>query len=95
MPRKRPQIGVQIVGSRFLRFAIADDRQQVWTGNGWSDRRGDALLYAQMEVVRRMCGPETAQEWRQIGLRKTTPENPRVSKPPARAETTDDKTTLT
>ncbi len=52
MPRKRPQIGVQIVGTRFLRFAIADDRQQVWTGSGWSDRRSDALLYAQTEVVR-------------------------------------------
>lgn len=53
MSRKRPQIGVQIVGIRFLRFVIANDRGQVWTGAGWSDRRADARLYAQVEVVRR------------------------------------------
>jgi len=52
MSRERPQIGVQIVGIRFLRFVIADDRGQVWTGTRWSDRRSDALLYAEVEVVR-------------------------------------------
>jgi hypothetical protein len=53
MPHKRPfQIGVQIVGTRWLRFIIANQRQQVWTGNGWSDRRSDALLYAHVDVVR-------------------------------------------
>ena len=53
MPHKRPsQIGVQIVGTRWLRFIIANERQQVWTGEGWSDRRSDALLYAHVDVVR-------------------------------------------
>jgi Ethanolamine utilization protein EutJ (predicted chaperonin) len=52
MPRERPKIGVQIAGTRFLRFVIANDQQQVWTGLEWSDRRGDALLYAHVEVVR-------------------------------------------
>ena len=53
MPHKRPlQIGVQIVGTRWLRFIIANQRQQVWTGKGWSNRRSDALLYAHVEVVR-------------------------------------------
>ena len=54
MPHKRPssQIGVQIVGTRWLRFIIANQRQQVWTGKGWSERRSDALLYAHVDVVR-------------------------------------------
>jgi hypothetical protein len=52
MPHKRPKIGVQIVGTRWLRFIIANGRQQVWTGNGWSDHRNDALVYAHVEVVR-------------------------------------------
>ena len=52
MPHKRTKIGVQIVGTRWLRFIVANERQQVWTGNGWSDRRSDALLYAQIKVVR-------------------------------------------
>jgi len=53
MPHKRPsQFGVQIVGKRWLRFIIAKQRQQVWTGNGWSDSRSDALLYAHVDVIR-------------------------------------------
>ena len=52
MPRKRLQVGVQIANARWLRLVIANDRQQVWTGRGWSDRRADALLYAHVEVVR-------------------------------------------
>jgi hypothetical protein len=48
----QPKIGVQIVGTRFLRFVIADDRGRVWTGEGWSDRRADARLYAHVEAVR-------------------------------------------
>ncbi len=53
MPRKRPQIGVQIANARWLRFIIANERQQVWTGRGWSDRRSDAMLYALVKAVRR------------------------------------------
>ena len=52
MPHKRTKIGVQIVGTRWLRFIIANERQRVWTGERWSDRRSDALLYAHVEVVR-------------------------------------------
>ncbi len=53
MPHKKSsQLGVQIVGTRWLRFIIANGRKQVWTGHGWSDRRGDALLYAHVDVVR-------------------------------------------
>jgi hypothetical protein len=52
MPRKKSSIGVQIVGTRWLRFIIANERRQVWTGSRWSDRRSDALLYAHVEVVR-------------------------------------------
>jgi hypothetical protein len=52
MPRGRPQVGVHITNARWLRLVIANDRQQVWTGRGWSDRRADALLYAHVEVVR-------------------------------------------
>lgn len=53
MPRKRPQIGVHIVGTRWLRFLIANDRQQVWTGTQWSHRRREAMLYAHVEIIRR------------------------------------------
>lgn len=52
MRHKRTKIGVQIVGTRWLRFIIANERQQVWTGEGWSDCRSDALLYSHVEVVR-------------------------------------------
>ncbi len=52
MPYKRPKIGVQIVGTRWLRFIIANQRQQVWTGEEWSNRRSDALLYAHVDMVR-------------------------------------------
>jgi hypothetical protein len=52
MPRKPPHINVQIAGTRFVRLVITNDRQQVWMGNGWSDRRSDALLYAHVAVVR-------------------------------------------
>jgi hypothetical protein len=53
MPHKQSQIGVQIVGTRFLRFVIANLWRQVWTGDRWSDRRDDALLYADIPTVRR------------------------------------------
>jgi hypothetical protein len=53
MPRRRTQIGVQITNARWLRLVIANDRGQVWTGNGWSDRRNDALLYADIDEVKR------------------------------------------
>ena len=52
MPRRNPQIGVQITNARWLRFVIANSRGQVWTGNRWSDCRSDALLYAHVESVR-------------------------------------------
>jgi len=52
MPHKRPKIGVQIVGTRWLRFIIANEWQQVWAGDRWSDSRSDALLYAHVEAVR-------------------------------------------
>jgi hypothetical protein len=52
MPRKKSSIGVQIVGTRWLRFIIANERRQVWTGSRWSDRRSDALVYAHIELVR-------------------------------------------
>jgi Ethanolamine utilization protein EutJ (predicted chaperonin) len=52
MRPRRPQIGVQITNARFLRFVIANDRRQVWTGMEWSDNRSDALIYAHVEIVR-------------------------------------------
>ena len=52
MREQRPQIGVQIANARFLRLVMANDRQQVWTGKGWSHRRSDPMLYADIEVVR-------------------------------------------
>jgi hypothetical protein len=53
MREKRKRICVHIVGTRWLRLVIFNERGQVWTGAGWSDRRGDARLYADVEVVRR------------------------------------------
>jgi len=52
MPHIRPKIVVQIVATRWLRFIIANQCRQVWTGEGWSDLHSDALLYAHVDVVR-------------------------------------------
>ena len=53
MRPRRPKIGVQIIGTRWMRFIIANDRGEVWNGLFWSERRGDALLYAHIELIRR------------------------------------------
>lgn len=52
MTPRSPQIGVQIVGRRFIRFVIGDDQGQYWTGGGWSPDRSHALLYADLDLVR-------------------------------------------
>jgi hypothetical protein len=52
MPHRRPKIVIQIACTRWLRFIIANDAGQAWTGTDWADRRSGALLYAHVEVVR-------------------------------------------
>jgi hypothetical protein len=52
MLQKRPKIVVQIACTRWLRFRIANDAGQFWTGTAWADCRSGALLYAHAEVVR-------------------------------------------
>ncbi|NQU26587.1 MAG: hypothetical protein HQ567_35330 [Candidatus Nealsonbacteria bacterium] len=53
MSKRQPKIGVQMIGpSDWPRFLIANDRQRYWTGFGWSRRRSDSLLYADLEIVR-------------------------------------------
>ena len=51
MPHKAPKIVVQIACTRWLRFRIANDAGQFWTGTAWADCRSGALLYAHVEVV--------------------------------------------
>ncbi len=51
MPHNNPKIVIQIACTRWLRFRIANDAGQFWTGNDWADRRSGALLYAHAEVV--------------------------------------------
>jgi len=52
MRQRLPQLGVQLVGKHFLRFIIANDLQEYFTGTEWSRNRREALLYAHIELVR-------------------------------------------
>jgi hypothetical protein len=52
MPPRLPKLGVQIVGRQFLRFLIANDRQEYWTGADWSPDRAKALIYAHLHLIR-------------------------------------------
>ena len=52
MRQKKSKISVKIVGTRWLRFLITNDRQQFWAGSGWADRRSGALWYAHVDVIR-------------------------------------------
>lgn len=41
-----PPVRVQQVGdSRFARFILRNDAGRFWTGSGWSDLPGEAVLY--------------------------------------------------
>jgi len=51
MRYKPPKIEMRIVNVTFPRFVIVD-RRRYWTGNGWSLRRRDALLYAHADLLR-------------------------------------------
>ncbi len=51
MLHKQPKIEMRIVNVRFPRFIIVD-RRRYYTGNGWSLKRRDALLYAHADLLR-------------------------------------------
>jgi hypothetical protein len=53
MPRKRLKIGIQIVGTRFPRFVIVNNRKQFWGGGDWTTDLRKALLYAHAWRVQR------------------------------------------
>jgi hypothetical protein len=52
MPRKLPEIHVQLLGRHWPRFVLARSDQMYWTGHGWTPFRRRALLYAHLDVVR-------------------------------------------
>lgn len=47
------KIGVQLFGKYYLRFILANDRQEYWDGRGWTPHRRKALLYYDLDLVRR------------------------------------------
>ncbi len=53
MPRKPPEINVQLIGRHWLRFILARSDQMYWNGHGWTPFRRCAFLYAHLDLVRR------------------------------------------
>ena len=51
MPKRPPKIEMRIINVTFPRFVIVD-RRRYWTGNGWSRKLRDALLYAHADFLR-------------------------------------------
>ena len=51
MPKRLPKIEMRIINTTFPRFVIVD-RRRYWTGNGWSSRLCDALLFAHADLLR-------------------------------------------
>ncbi len=53
MSRKAPYIGVQIFGHTYVRYILALNDQEYWTGSGWTPHRKRALLYYHLELVQK------------------------------------------
>jgi hypothetical protein len=51
MARRPLKIGVRIVGERFPRFVIVNNRRRFWTGTDWAKGFRNALLYAHPWLV--------------------------------------------
>ncbi len=51
MRKRLPKIEMRIINVTFPRFVIVD-RRRYWTGNGWSRKLRDALLYAHADFLR-------------------------------------------
>ena len=46
MPHRPLKIGVRIVGEKFPRLVIVNNRRRFWSGEGWTREFRKALLYA-------------------------------------------------
>lgn len=51
MRPKPPKIQMKIINVTFPRFVIVDRRGLYWTGEGWNQNLGRALLYAHAELL--------------------------------------------
>ena len=51
MPKRLPKIEMRIINTTFPRFVIVD-RRRYWTGQEWSLKLRDALLYAHADFLR-------------------------------------------
>jgi len=52
MKPRLPKLGLQLVGTRFLRFIIGRDDGTFWNGREWIPQRSKAMLYAHLNIVR-------------------------------------------